>query len=211
MGQPLADIVWHCLDPECGRRWTVEQVKARLNGPAIEPVPSTGADDARSSGRGVPKWIYAGLATLILAVVLAAVVRNKDSAPVATSVAAATPAMETPATDRPAIPAELPASPAVTAPRAEAPPAASRLDARKASGWSVIVGAYGSREPAEKWMRAMKKKWPSFEISLLETQAEKTRYLVVLGQNLSEDRAEALRQRAVEAGLPRSTYIKRVM
>jgi hypothetical protein len=41
--------------------------------------------------------------------------------------------------------------------------------------------------------------------------AEKTHYLLVLGENLSEDQAEALRKRAVESGLPRDTYIKRLM
>ncbi len=60
-------------------------------------------------------------------------------------------------------------------------------------------------------MRAMMSRWPNFKISVSERQAEKTRYLVVLGENLSEDQAEALRKRAVESGLPRDTYIKRVM
>jgi serine/threonine protein kinase len=196
--QPLADIVRHCFDPDPTTRWTVEQVKARLSAPAVEAVP-----DARSlqsaSPKRVPNWIFTGLAALILAVVLAAVVRNRNSAPpVATPV-------ETPAAAPTAPPAAAPV------PRPEPPPVASRPDSRKASGWSVIVGAYGAREPAEKWMREMKKKWPNFEISLLETQAEKTRYLVVLGKNLSEDQAEALRKRAVASGLPRNTYIKRVM
>ena len=36
--QPLGDIVRHCLDPDRARRWTAEQVKARLN-PAPAPVP----------------------------------------------------------------------------------------------------------------------------------------------------------------------------
>ncbi len=42
-------------------------------------------------------------------------------------------------------------------------------------------------------------------------RAEKTHYLVVLGQNLSEDQPEELRKRAVDSGVPRDTYIKRVM
>ena len=60
-------------------------------------------------------------------------------------------------------------------------------------------------------MRTLMSRWPNFHISMSEPQAEKTRYLIVLGQNLSEDQAEALRKRAVESGLPRDTYIKRVM
>jgi cell division protein FtsN len=148
------------------------------------------------SKRGIPKWIFAGLAALVLIVVLVAVMRRKDAAPVAT-VPAAT------ATQDRAAEAPLP--------RAEATPPVSRPHGRKADGWTVIVGAYGAREPAEKRMRAMKSRWPNFNISVSEGQAEKTRYLVVLGQNLSEDQAESLRKRAVESGLPRDTYIKRVM
>jgi hypothetical protein len=60
-------------------------------------------------------------------------------------------------------------------------------------------------------MRDMARRWPNFNIGVLQPQAEKTPYLVVLGQNLSEDQAEALRKRAVESGLPSDTYIKRVM
>ncbi len=73
------------------------------------------------------------------------------------------------------------------------------------------MGAYRSRELAEKRMREMTKKWPNFQISVIEPQAEKTPYLLVLGQNLSEDQAEALRQRAFKSRLPGDTYIKRMM
>jgi hypothetical protein len=33
----------------------------------------------------------------------------------------------------------------------------------------------------------------------------------VIGQNLSEDQANALRKRAVASGLPRDTYVKRFL
>jgi hypothetical protein len=217
--QPLADIVRHCLDPDCARRWTVEQVKASLNAPAIvveelprsEEDPDAGGPGPKPKVARMTKWIYAGLAALILlTVILAAVVRSNNSVPVESPVAAA--AQQdgpTPATDPPV--AGLEGSGAVPAPRAEAPQAGSRPGERKASGWSVIVGAYRSRELAEKRMREMTKRWPNFEISVIESQGEKTPYLLVLGRNLSEDQAEALRQRAFKSRLPGDTYIKRVM
>jgi hypothetical protein len=59
-------------------------------------------------------------------------------------------------------------------------------------------------------MRELARKWPKFNITVLDQKTERARFLVVLGQSLSEDVAEALRTRAVEAGLPRDTYIKRV-
>lgn len=196
MPQPLADIVRHCLDPDCAGRWTVEQVKARLHAPAIvmQKLPLSGVDPAAAASKpGVPKWIYAGLAALILTVILAAVVRNNHSAPVAAPAAAGAGAVSS-----------LPVT-------AAAPETANLSGGRKASGWSVIVGAYRSRELAEKRMREMTKRWPNFKISVVETQEEKTPYLLVLGRNLSEDQAEALRKRAVESRLPGDTYIKRVM
>ncbi len=203
--EPFADIVRHCLDPDPGRRWTVEQVQARLAGPApavvppILSVPVESVPPAEETNTGIPKWIYAGLAALVLVVLLAAVVRRKDAASVVT-----TPVVTAPVTT--ALPAV-----AEQAPRVEVAPPVSHQRGRKADGWSVIVGDYGSREPAEKRVRAMMSRWPHFKISVSEGQGEKTRYLVVLGQNLSEDQAEALRKRAVDSGLPRDTYIKRVM
>jgi hypothetical protein len=46
---------------------------------------------------------------------------------------------------------------------------------------------------------------------VFEQKAGKTFYLVVIGQNLSEDQANALRKRAVASGLPRDTYVKRFL
>jgi hypothetical protein len=227
--QPLADIVRHCLDPDGAKRWTVEEVKARLNGPlngpavVVENTPQPEEDPvagglavAGGPKTGVPKWIYVGLAAVILIVVLAAAMRHKDSAPVAIPAATATTQdRQVPATDptiaESAGPVEAPSLPVTPAPRPEAPQAVSRPHEKKASGWSVIVGAYGFREPAEKRMREMTKRWPNFEISVLESHAEKTPFLVVLGRNLSEDQAQALRKRAIESGLPGDTYIKRVI
>jgi hypothetical protein len=184
----LAEIVEHCLDPDPDSRWTAEDVKARLNvhGPI---VPENIVVEEMPRSTGVPKWIFAGLAALILIVIVAAVLRNNHPAPVAATQA----------------PARV-----VPAPPVEVLPSANPPDERKASGWSVIVGAYGSREAAEKRMREMTKRWPKFEISLFESHAEKVTFLVVLGRNLSEDQAEALRKRAVGSGLPHDTYIKRV-
>jgi hypothetical protein len=202
--QPLADIVRHCLDPDCARRWSVEQVKASLSAPAIVVEKLSQSEEDPYAAGPKPKvarpakWIYAGLAALILlTVILAAVVRSNNSVAVATPpVAVAQQDSQAPATE-----------PVVTpAPRAEA-----GTTGRKASGWSVIVGAYRSRELAEKRMREMTKKWPNFQISVLESPGEKTPYLLVLGRNLSEDQAQALRKRAFESRLPGDAYIKRLM
>ncbi len=74
-----------------------------------------------------------------------------------------------------------------------------------------MVAAYASRELAEKRMHDMMKRWPGFNIGVFQPATDKAHYLVVLGQNLSEDQAEQLRKRAVDSGLPPDTYIKRMM
>jgi serine/threonine protein kinase len=224
---PVPDIVRHCLDPDSARRWTVEQVEAKLKGSADEHVPGKppveeiravevhptirpereDPDEAHSK-RGIPKWIFAGLAALILIVVLAGVMRKKDAAPVSAVSPAAVPQRTPDAeiADR-ATPAEVPSP----APKPDQRTAPTRARGRKADGWSVIVATYASRELAEKRMRDLKMRWPKFNTVVFQPQAEKTNYLVVLGQNLSEDQAEELRKRAVDSGLPHDTYIKRVM
>jgi hypothetical protein len=226
---PFPDIVRHCLDPDSAGRWTAEQVEATLKGPAGEPVlptrkpsvekmtavvdvhrvdpavrPEREDPDEAHSKTGIPKWIYAGLAALILIVVLSAVMRKRDRdvAPIALAPPAAVP-QRTPDTE--------PADRAASAPKPEPFTEATRARGRKADGWSVIVATYASRELAEKRMHDMMRRWPKFNIGVFQPRAEKTNYLVVLGQNLSEDQAEELRKRAVDSGLPRDTYIKRVM
>lgn len=232
--EPVPQIVRNCLDPDPAKRWTPEQVQASLRGPVGEPVrpartasvdiplvekmplveppprvlPEREDPVETHSKTGIPKWIYAGVAALILIVILLAVTRKKDAVPVAAvspvSVAPRTPAAETPT---PAVPAEV----HPPAPKPEQRTEAPRARGRKADGWSVIVAAYASRELAEKRMHDMMKRWPKFTPGVLQPATDKAHYLVVLGQNLSEDQAEELRKRAVDSGLPHDTYIKRMM
>jgi hypothetical protein len=230
---PFPNIVRHCLDPDSAGRWTAEQVEATLKGPAVEPVlpackppvekmpaaadvrgvrPTVRAEredpDEAHSKTGIPKWIYAGLAALILIVVLSAVMRKRDAASIAVAPPSALPQSTPDAqiADR-AASAEVPFPAPTPDPRTEA----TLARGRKADGWSVIVATYASRELAEKRMRDMMSRWPKFNIGVFQPRAEKTHYLVVLGRNLSEDQAEDLRKRAVGSGLPLDTYIKRAM
>jgi hypothetical protein len=203
----FSDIVTHCLEPDPEKSWTVEQVEKRLYAPVprIEVVPAapvaerveTQEQDVPS--RGIPKWIYAGLAALVLVIVLVAAVRRMGRAE---SVVTLAPVISN--DDAGA------AAPVVPAPAPVQRPVANIAE-RKAGGWSVIVAAYGSRAAAEKRMNGMARKWPKFAVSVEERTGEKARYLVVLGKGLAENDAEALRKRAVGSGLPRDTYIKKLM
>jgi hypothetical protein len=214
----LAEIVQHALEPDPARRWTTPQMQSRLSAPeGGEETTQSAVPGSGGPKWGVPKWIIAALAALVLIVVGLSMMRRKEPAP-----AAVVPARE------PVVASRAPDVPRAVS-RSNAPPVSTghgttghkttgpgttglgtTVPGRRASGWSVIVAAYGFRAPAEKRLGAMEAKWGRFQWSVLEQRADKTYYLVVIGQNLSEDDAEALRKRAVQAGLPRDTYIKRV-
>jgi hypothetical protein len=182
--EPFPDIVRHCLDSNPGRRWTAAKVEERLN--------TRAAPDARP---GLPKWVYACVAALVLILIVVSVARRRNSEPESVA-AAASPAPQVELRDEPA--------PAETA----KPP---RAIGRKQDGWWVIAAAYNSREAAEKRMHSIRQRWPGFQVAVSQPQSDRAHYYVTLGENLAEEQAETLRKRAVESGLPRDTYIKRVM
>jgi len=183
--QPFADIARHCLDSNPRTRWTAAQVDAKLNAPEV-----------LAEGPHLPKWVYASVAALVLVLILMSVVRRKNSEPeraVATFPVSVAPQ---PIPERAAVPEATPPVRAV---------------GRRQGGWWVIAAAYNSREAAEKRMHSMMQRWPGFHVAVSQPQSDRAHYYVTLGENLAEDQAEALRKRAVESGLPRDTYIKRVM
>jgi serine/threonine protein kinase len=227
----LAEVVHHATAADPSRRWTVQQMQFRLHGPVAEPgeeevepgkrsIPNRITPKQSSPNqispkqifpkRTFPKWIVAGLAALVLIVIGLAVMRKKAPAPAVVSAPREQPAASAPKS-RPIAPAPAPA-PSVRKPAPASAVAATGTaqQGRRSSGWAVIVAAYGNRAPAEKRQRSLEEKWPAFRWSVLNQHADKTYYLVVIGQNLSEDDAEALRKRAVQSGLPRDAYIKRV-
>ena len=219
---PFGEIVRRCLEEDPAKRWTLEQVRDRLSGkigepalppPPMEPIVLPAApipepvrarlQDADEGPRGFPKWVVAALAALVAVVVLGAVLRKKEAAP-SPRVAPTVQVREAPRV--------VPSNPAAAE---QAPPPRPR-EVRAVTGggngaWSVIVAAYSAQAPAEKRAHSMAAKWPAFHVSVLERQRERAHFLVVLGDRLSEDEAKALKERAVRSGLPRDTYIKRLM
>jgi hypothetical protein len=191
----LANIVDHALDADPARRWTVPQIRARLQAPVANEV------EEETHKRRFPIWVFAALAALVLIVAGLSVMRRKEPVPVAVQTTAPVrePAIVTTPKPRPVVPVPARATPPV-----------SQGHAHRAAGWAVIVAAYGTEAPAEKRKRSVESKWPGFQWSVLQQKAEKSYYLVVIGRNLSEDDAEALRKRALQAGLPRDVYIKRM-
>ncbi|HEU5020655.1 MAG TPA: SPOR domain-containing protein [Bryobacteraceae bacterium] len=184
-----------------------------VEAPAEAPRPQQALNeeprDKDRSVKKIPNWIYAALIALLAIVFVAAGLRKKD--PPAEHVrtpAPATTAQRTPAAQTPA---PQPFS-ATTTPLPPTPaPGVSTAAPQTAEGWSVIVAAYAEREAAEKRMRAMAARWPRFNPTVLHPGTGRTHYIVVLGTNLSQEKADALRKRAVAAGFPRDAYIKNLM
>jgi serine/threonine protein kinase len=228
----LAEVVRRCLDANPQTRWSIDQVRARLKPPAPPPAPPPNvievpsaklaewraqtataasrreqAADEETSG-GMPKWIFAALAALVLVVVLFSLMRKNQPGSVAAAPVVSSPPVVASTAPAPA-PRAFEAPPAVTQPPVTSSKP-SPLGVRSSQGWSVIVAAYSSRDAAEKRAHEMEKKFPKFNIGVQEQNTDRARFQVVLGQNLREDEADALRQRAVRSGLPHDTYIKRI-
>jgi len=62
IAQPFADIVRHCLRPIPSQRWTIENIKARLESNSAAVVPLARAASGPSRGLRAPALVAAGLA-----------------------------------------------------------------------------------------------------------------------------------------------------
>jgi tRNA A-37 threonylcarbamoyl transferase component Bud32 len=195
------------------------ELEKKIPAVAAPPVSEATAErvektrDDEKSVKKIPYWIYAALAALLLIVFLVAGLRKKSPVEHVTTpppaAAQQAPARQTPSAD--AVTPPAPSSSARAALPAAPAPGAAATSQQKTGSWSVIVAAYAAREPAEKRMRTMAARWPKFNPTVLEPGTGRVHYIVVLGQNLSQDQADALRKRAVAAGFPRDTYIKNLM
>lgn len=208
----FSELVRHCTDPDPAKRWTAEQLAEYLGQKDAAPSPKTAPASAepqlagriRKPSRPFPKWIFAGLAAVVLIVLLAAVMRTTNTKPASLPPPPVTSIAPEIAPSPPVVQAEP--APAKPEPFPGKPHAANR----KADGWSVIVAAYNSRDAAEKKMNTLAKRWTAFHLQVSEHSSERAPWLVTVGDNLSEDQAQTLRGRAVHAGLARDAYIKRI-
>jgi hypothetical protein len=74
----------------------------------------------------------------------------------------------------------------------------------------VVAATYTQRKDAEKRADSITSRWPRFKAEVFSPRVEdeKSYYLVILGSNLSQQDAVAVRQRAIAAGMPADTYIQ---
>ena len=149
------------------------------------PVPPVrGEADARSAAR-FPKWIIAGLAILLLSILMFNLRRKTDAPP---DIAPVTPASR--ADTRPIAP------PAVMAPPLER------------GMWHVIAFTFRSRDMAAKKAKQIDAKWPDLRAGVFAPKGRRGYYLVALGEGMSREDATRVQRKARSLGLPRDTYVQ---
>lgn len=218
LSEPLATIVRHATVADARQRWTLAEIARVIDplpaitppappmpapAPSAAPLPPPpvrpplpaaaesfrrGEADARSP-RAFPKWIIAGVAILLLSIL----VWNLRRKP------AATPVM-------PAAPAAAPAPTAVApvAPRhVSAPPPAP-----SAGIWRVIAFTYRSRDMAAKKAKQINSRWPDLRAAVFAPKEVRGYYLVALGDAMNREEATRLQHKAHSLGLPRDTYVQ---
>jgi cell division protein FtsN len=204
VGEPLATIARRATARKAPERWTLAQMAAAL---APAPAPERRLADRGRRG-GFPKWIFAGVAVLLAAIVMLNVRSKSDATPVTPAPQPAA-AVTRPAPDEPPPPPKpSPVEPPVTipTPRAAPPASANRTTAASAI-WRVIAFTYRSREIAENKAKQINDRWPELHAQVFEPKSGGY-YLVALGDRMEHDAAAKLQQKARSLGLPRDIYVQ---
>ena len=223
--QPFLDIVEQCLQPDPAQRWTARQAAERLKGAAASRPAELFQTPAEPRKR-IPAWAY--LVGLVCAGGVLMLTRTKETPPPPPPPVQATipkpvvvvpaPAPEKPSAfsgrsaSPPASANPAPKAPVVpkTAPKSEPPAAPVATGSVKgAQGWFVVVASYAKESDAAQQAQSLNHRFPHFKASVFPPSPIDTHYIVIIGSGLSEQAADALRQRAVASGLPGDAYIKR--
>lgn len=183
------------VDPALTRRIEGAQAAAAPKEPAkvielppARPVRRDVEDEAPS--RPFPKWIFAGVGALLLAIVFFNVRGPKVQTP-------------------PPQPAASVPQPAAPMPVASAPTPVRQAPVVEASGkWHVIAFTYRNREAAEKKVQAINRKRPELHASIFTPHERRGYYLVALGGAMPHEAATRLQRRARKLGLARDVYVQ---
>jgi eukaryotic-like serine/threonine-protein kinase len=161
-----------------------------------EPItPVRGETDVRSPG-GFPKWIIAGMAILLLSILMFNLRRKPDAA---ADLPPVTPTAQ--AAVRPVTPPAATAPPAVSVPSPAARPAVK-------GNWRVIAFTFRYREMATKKAKQLNEKWPDLGAAVFAPKGHRDYYLVALGDWMTREEAERVQRKVRRLGLPRDTYVQ---
>jgi hypothetical protein len=76
--------------------------------------------------------------------------------------------------------------------------------AQPSNVWFVLIGSYPSLTDALNNAKTLKSRFPAFQVDVYAPNQSISNYSLVIGANLTEAQAQALREKAVAAGMPAS-------
>ena len=192
--QPFQEIVRHCLQGSGDSPWTASQILSYFRGPVV----TTRLPPPEPPRRRTPVYWIAAAMIIITATVL--ILRNGQGPP---------PVSSQPSVSEAPVPT-APQEPSAPAPRKPAPPVIREPSESPNGTWYVVAATYTQKKDAEKRVHSIMSRWSHFKAEVFSPPMddEKPYYLVILGSNLSQKAAVAVRQRAIAAGMPADTYIQ---
>jgi hypothetical protein len=141
-----------------------------------------------------PRWIFAGVAILLLAI-LGLNLRRKPAAP------------DAPAVVPSAAPLVVERIAPPPAPKSQRPATPSQRPAPRAV-WRVIAFTYGSHDQAAGKAKQVNGRWPELHATVLAAKDKRGLFLVALGGAMQKDDATRLQRKARSLGLPKDTYVQ---
>jgi hypothetical protein len=74
--------------------------------------------------------------------------------------------------------------------------------------WRVIVFTFAHESDAEKKAHSVNERHPNLDAKVFSPAGRGTAYLVTVGGKMTREQAAQLRNRVIEMGLPRDSYIQ---
>jgi hypothetical protein len=187
--------------------------------PVIAPKPESfrppafgRREELKPKQQGVPMWAYgAGIVIIILGLIL--LLRPKH--PAQQPAASTPPASTAPSAQQKTIPPASEAANSSVPARSQAKPnpvGAPRVPVQSGAAggavWRVIVYTYNSRDDAQRRAETINQKHPNLKAEVFSPSGDSGSYLVVVGGGMNRDQARRFRQTALNAGMPRDSYLQ---
>lgn len=215
LGEPLATIVRHATEPDVRLRWTLAEIARAMPSisPAIASVPAplpqvvaappvppappppvaapvSSKPAPASSPGGFPKWIFLGVAAMLLWILGLNLGRAPEAAVPPKPVAVVK------------VPEALPPE-----------PKPSPLEPRAAvvtgkAMWRVIAFTYGAHDQAAAKAKQINERWPDMHATVFLPGEGPRYFLVSLGGPMTHDNALRVQRKARSVGLPRDIYVQ---